>query len=173
MATFASPSEHTKKAVASTSVREAPDRALGDGWDRRLRCKTVERRPETVRQFAGRAEPVRELRELAHDGPRVFEQRLPVRSQRYRRRQRLAHAGEPAHGSTLELAADPLALRFCRGDEALSGRLEVRDLTPGRGMEPGIAQRKLGGGRNAIGQDRIDGPSLVPHEDADFEPGQA
>ncbi len=36
-------------------------------------------------------------------------------------------------------------------------------------MEPGIAQRKLGGGGNAIGQDRIDRPSLVPDEHADLE----
>ena len=172
LATFASPSEHTKKAVASTSAGRRPTgRRQRPG--RMTRCKTVERRPETVRQFAGRAEPVRELGELANDGPRVLEQRLPVRSQRYRRRQRLAHASEPAHGSILELAADSLAFRFCRGDEALAGRLEVGDLTPGRIMETGIVQRKLGGGRNAIGQGWIDGPSLVSHEDADFEPGQS
>ena len=96
-----------------------------------------------------------------------------VASQRDRRRHRLAHAGEPPDGSTVELAADSLALGFCGSDEALSGCLQVRHLTPGRGMEPGIAQRKLGGRRNAIGQDWIDGPSLIPHEDADLDAGRA
>ena len=71
--------------------REAPDRAFGDGRDRRLRGKSVERGPETVRQSAGRAEPVREFRELSHHGPDVFEERLALGSQRDRRRQRLTH----------------------------------------------------------------------------------
>ena len=59
--------------------REPPDRDIRNSWDRRLRGKPVERGPETVRQRAGRAEPIREFGELSHDGPRVLEQRLPRR----------------------------------------------------------------------------------------------
>ena len=172
MATFASPSEQTKKAVASTSGGRRPTGASATAGTEDSRRETVERRPEAVRQFAGRAESIGQLRELSHHGPSMFEQRLPLRSQRDRGRQRLPHPGKPSHGSTIELAADPLALRFRGGDEALPGGLEVRQLTSGRRMKPGVAEGELGGGRDAIGQDRIDGPSFVAHQDADFEAGR-
>ena len=152
------------QAPPSRRRRRSPRRAAGGARPGRrqrpgpaIRCEAAERRLETVLECAGRTEPVRELLELSHDGPGVFEQRLALRSQRYRRHKRLAHPCEPSHGSTVELAADPLALRFRGRDEALSRRFQVRHLTPGRRVEPGVAQRKLGGGGNAIGQDRIDG----------------
>ena len=151
--------------------REAPGRAVGNGRDRRLCRETAERRAKAVLQCAGRAKPVRELLELSHDRPRVFEQRLPLWSQRYRRQQRVANHGEPPHRSTVELTADPRSFRFCGRDEARTRPFQVGHLTSGRRMEPGIAQRKLGGGRNAIGQDGIDGPSLVPDQHADLEAG--
>ena len=103
----------------------------------------------------------------------MLKQRLALRSQRYRRHQRLANACEPSHGSVVEVTTDPLALRFRGGDEALPRCLKIRLLRSGRRVETSVAQCKLGGGGNAISQDGIDGTSLVPNENADFEPGQA
>ena len=154
-------------------LREASGGAIGIGRDRSVRCQATERRLQTALECACRAEPIGKLLELSHHGPGVFEQRLPLRSQRYRRHKRLAHAREPSHGSVIELTTDPLALRFRGRDQALPGCLQVRELAAGRRVETGIAQRELGGGGDAIGQDGIDRTSLVPNEDADFKPGQA